>query len=377
MKPDSRSVALAMLPVLLIACGVEASSGVTVEARRLLVLSDMTGKVESAVVQANHLVVGAGCQGPSELVFFDLNRQSKPHHIHIVTEQAGNPSKPGYGRSRWWIATCQHQWLILDDELHLLRALNICSGAGAKYPPIVLGDRAIVYGWVGLDGTGTEDAYLFELTEQGDCVPILEYSSAADPERRGLEFQWDGTLAGGLGTSPDGGFAFTDPRSYRIFVFDGDAGLTRVIQGSNPRWHPPNWSAADPATPATEGEWWRWAFQQITPKAPVFLDADHLAVLVGYPTPGRIGQSIELDVYRIDGKVVATGVPVAEIVGVGQLNIALRSDPKPGDDIVVVFNPDLPYPLAKTRRPPEVWSITVKIGETEVSGKLPAGHGVE
>jgi hypothetical protein len=99
----------------------------------------------------------------------------------------------------------------------------------------------------------------------------------------------------------------------------------------------------------------------------VFLDESHIAILIGIPKAGMNGQSLELDVYRTDGTAVALAVPVPLIAASGKLYVAQRADPQPGDDIVVILEPDLPPYLATKRRPPELWSIKVTMDEIGAS----------
>jgi hypothetical protein len=352
-----------------------ASLHIDVKVRRLRVLTTLEERPYAPIILEGRLVIPDSRKGQWGVAFFDLDTDLPPRFEQVRSADVGfNPLRAGFGRATWWIWTMERRWLILDGEMKQ-RGSTDGLFATPVHPPVVLGDRAVVYGFARAEVTGTGDAYLYELTAEGECVPILEFSPTADHDRLGLEFQWDGKLAGGLGRSPDGSFAFLDPRSYKIYLFDKSVRMTKVIQGAHPRWRPPNWSGAElkPANPSVQGDWWRWALSQIAPKAPVFLDERHIAVLVGIPKAGGSGQSLELDIYRTDGTTVATAIPIPDIHAAGRLFVAQRSDPQPGDDIVIIFEPDLPPYLESKRRPSELWSITVTIGETEAPEKQLTG----
>lgn len=285
------AIALFVVMSVVVGCVSSAHSPVTVKARRHRVLIGFERQYTRPIIYENRLVAPNCFREDGGLGFFKLKGDSPPRMKKIqLGESTWNVKAVGLGGDTWWIRTCDRRWLILDRELHVRNTLNLPE-VDSLHPPIVLDGRAVVYGYAGIQATETESAFLFELTEQGNCVPILEYSSEADGLGRRRESQWHNVLGGGSGRSPNGGFAFTDPRDYRIHIFDRNAVLKRAIQGANPRWRPPDWSAVEPATPETEDDWWAWGFNQITPKAPVFLDAEHIAILVGYPSDGGRGQS--------------------------------------------------------------------------------------
>ena len=360
-----RGIGLTALALAGLGCISQQPAPVAVQASRMRVLDGFERQFTRPIIHEKRLVAPSCFREDGGLGFFKLKGDSPPRMRRIqLDERTWNAKVAGRGGDTWWIRTCDRRWLVLDKGLNVRKTPSFPE-VDSLHPPIVLDGRAVVYGYAGIQATGTESAFLFELTEQGDCVPILEYSSGADELRRVRESQWHNVLGGGLGRSPDDGFAFTDPRDFRIYIYDRNAVLQRVIDGANPRWRPPEWSAVEPATPdpETEDAWWMWGFNQITPKAPVFLDTEHIAVLVGYPSAGGMGQSLELDVYRIDGTVVAAGVPVPQIEGVGQLFVVPRTDPMPGNEIVVSIEPVLPYPLYAKKSPPEIWSIKVTMSE--------------
>jgi len=352
---------VSLLPIQLNA----AAPQVTVAAKSIAKLSAHEGWLYPGILRSGRLVLPDTRNGDWGIAFVSLKGASSPRVEFLrFGGKTYNPLRAGFGHATWWVWTQERRWLILDDELGLRTSID-GRFATPVPPPVVLGDRAVVYGTAGPEVTGSGYAYLFELTSDGDCVPILEFSSSVDLPQLVRETQWIG-VAGGLGRSPTGSFAFTDPRSFKIFVFDHNATLQRVFEGANRRWHPPNWSTAVLESDDPSGEdWWRWALAQVSPRAPVFLDENHIAVLVGYPTPGRLGQSLELDVYRSDGTAVASGVPVPGIEGVSRFHVVQRTSPEPGDDIVIWLDREFPPPLVSRSRPPEVWSITVSLDEIE------------
>jgi hypothetical protein len=292
--------------------------------------------------------------------FFDVasaGRQEDRLKQLRVQGEYYEPGLVGYGNSTWWIRTTDRNWLVLDADFGLRRKVGGLYTVAVP-APVVLGDRAFVYGFAQPEACHSAYAYFFELDTDGGCVPLLEFSQEED--HLNLGFQWIGA-AGGLGRSPSGGFAFVDPFEYRVMVFDGKGRLEVVFDGVNERWARPDWSSAPAEWGERNSEFWGWIVSQTRPKSPVFLDENHLAVLVGFGAADGASQSFELDVYRRDGTLVATGVPVPEINGVGRVHVAQRTQPNAGDSIIAWVEAEFPPPFGDVTKPTQVWAIDVEI----------------
>jgi hypothetical protein len=134
-----------------------------------------------------------------------------------------------------------------------------------------------------------------------------------------IHFQ--GITTGGLAELPDGGWAFVDPRSYSVFVFDKNDRLTKAWRGTNPRFRAPNWGAS-PEVHDDSGRqrYSQWQLAQPLVKRPVPLGDDLLAFVSGLPD-GPLLQRHELDIYRTNGDPIAVGLPI-DGVRAGRLIIA-------------------------------------------------------
>jgi hypothetical protein len=179
----------------------------------------------------------------------------------------------------------------------------------------------VIYGIASADVSGGGTPYLFIQYDDGEIVPLQEYPASMPVPETVKRIHFQGITTGGLAALPDGGWAFVDPRSYAVFVFDKSDRLTRAWRGTNPRFRAPNWGAS-PEVHDDSGRqrYSQWQLAQPLVKRPVPLGDDLLAFVVGLPD-GPLLQRHELDIYRTNGEPVAVGLPI-DGVRAGRLIIA-------------------------------------------------------
>jgi hypothetical protein len=276
--------------------------------------------VVDAVVRGDRLLLPDYTRGLREV---DLRTGKDLRSVLPMGTQQGEVSGPqhlGCGSGRCVVFGDRYFWVYYDSSFRFLHEYAGLKSA-ASGQPLVFPDRMVIYGIASPDVSGGGTPYLFIQYDDGEIVPLQEYpASMAVPETvKRIHFQ--GITTGGLAALPNGGWAFVDPRSYAVFVFDKNDRLTRAWRGTNPRFRAPNWGAS-PEVHDDSGRqrYSQWQLAQPLVKRPVPLGDDLLAFVVGLPD-GPLLQRHELDIYRTSGEPVAVGLPI-EGVRSGRLIIA-------------------------------------------------------
>jgi hypothetical protein len=276
--------------------------------------------VVDAVVRGDRLLLPDYTKGLREV---DLRTGKDLRSVLPMGTQRGEVSGPqhlGCGSGRCVVFGDRYFWVYYDSSFRFLHEYPGMKST-ASGQPLVFPDRMVIYGIASPDVSGGGTPYLFIQYDDGEIVPLQEYpASMAVPETvKRIHFQ--GITTGGLAALPDGGWAFVDPRSYAVFVFDSSDRLTKAWRGTNPRFRAPNWGAYTPIhDDSGRQEYSRWQLAQPLVKRPVPLGDDLLAFVVGLPD-GPLLQRHELDIYKTNGEPVAVGLPI-DGVRAGRLIIA-------------------------------------------------------
>jgi hypothetical protein len=262
--------------------------------------------------------------------------------------QVTGPQHLACGAGRCVVLGDRYLWMYYDEAFRFVRQ-HPADDTGPGSQPLVLADRIVVAGTARPSLSGGGVPYLFVQYDDGAVVPLQEYpANLAIPEVvKRLHFA--GPTAGGVGALPDGGWLYVDPMSYGVFVFDHRDRLVRSWRGANRRFRPPNFAAYEPVHDPSGREYHsRWSLAQVQVKRPVALGEDLVAIVVGVPD-GELRQRHELDLYRLDGDPVATGLDLPGVAG-GRVTVA-----DAGLGRLVLVGQASWEPGSKTT----VWSVTI------------------
>ena len=279
---------------------------------RAISLENPAYMVVDAVVRGDRLLLPDYTKGLREV---DLRTGKDLRSVLPMGTQQGEVSGPqhlGCGSGRCVVFGDRYFWVYYDSSFRFLHEYPGMKST-ASGQPLVFPDRMVVYGIASPDVSGGGTPYLFIQYDDGEIVPLQEYpASMAVPETvKRIHFQ--GITTGGLASLPGGGWAFVDPRSYAVFVFDKNDRLTRAWRGTNPRFRSPNWGASPEVHDDSGRERYsRWQLAQPLVKRPVPLGNDHLAFVVGLPD-GPLLQRHELDIYTTSGEPVAVGLAIENV----------------------------------------------------------------
>ena len=203
----------------------------------------------------------------------------------------------------------RYRWLYYDADWRFVSEIPALD-AGAAGQPLMFADRMVVFGVARADKTGGGTAFLFVLYDDGSILPLQEFQQGMPIPEVVKRIQFNGPTVGGLGALADGGWVFVDPHSYSVFVFDDRDRLKGAWRGANKNFRAPNWSAYEPVHDSSARErYYRWCLAQPQVKRPVILGDDLLGIVVGLPD-GTLQQRHVLDLYKLDGKPVALGIPI-------------------------------------------------------------------
>jgi hypothetical protein len=304
--------------------------------------------VVDAVVRDERLLLPDYTNGLREI---DLNTGSDMRSVLPMGGKRGQVTGPqhlGCGDGRCVVFGDRYFWIYYDDEFNFIQEYpGMTTGAGAQ--PLVFGDRMVVAGTASPGTSGGGVPYLFVQYDDGSVVPLQEYPASMKIPEVAKRIHFAGPTAGGVDRTPDGGWLYVDPLSYGVFVFDERDRLVRAWRGTNPRFRPPNFAVYEPVHDDTGREYFsRWSLAQTQVKRPVVLSENLVGIVVGVPD-GPFSQRHELDLYRLDGTPVATGVELPGIEG-GRVVVA-DSD----RDELVVLGQTSWEPGAKTK----AWLVTV------------------
>jgi hypothetical protein len=309
--------------VALLCAGVLASPADKVEpscAARPVSLENPAYMIVDAVVRGDRLLLPDYTKGLREV---DLRTGKDLRSILPMGTQQGEVSGPqhlGCGSGRCVVFGDRYFWVYYDSSFRFLHEYpgmkSVTSGQ-----PLVFPDRMVIYGIASPDVSGGGTPYLFIQYDDGEIVPLQEYPASMPVPETVKRIHFQGITTGGLAALPDGGWAFVDPRSYAVFVFDKNDRLTKAWRGTNPRFRAPNWGAS-PEVHDDSGRqaYSRWQLAQPQVKRPVPLGNDLLAFVVGLPD-GPLLQRHELDIYKTNGEPVVVGLPI-DGVRAGRLIIA-------------------------------------------------------
>ncbi len=317
------NVAVAGAGVVLLSAGVLASPAEKAETfcrARAIGLETPAYMVVDAVVRGDRLLLPDYTKGLREV---DLRTGKDLRSVLPMGTQRGEVTGPqhlGCGSGRCVVFGDRYFWVYYDSSFRFLHEYPGHKST-ASGQPLVFPDRMVIYGIASPDVSGGGTPYLFIQYDDGEIVPLQEYPASMPMPETVKRIHFQGITTGGLATLPGGGWAFVDPRSYAVFVFDRNDRLIKAWRGTNPRFRAPNWGAS-PEVHDDSGRqaYSRWQLAQPLVKRPVPLGDDLLAFVVGLPD-GPLLQRHELDVYKMTGEPVAIGVPI-EGVRAGRLIIA-------------------------------------------------------
>ena len=309
--------------VALLCAGVLASPADRVEpscAARPISLESPAYMVVDAVVRGDRLLLPDYTKGLREV---DLRTGKDLRSVLPMGTQQGEVSGPqhlGCGSGRCVVFGDRYFWVYYDSSFRFLHEYPGMKST-ASGQPLVFPDRMVIYGIASPDVSGGGTPYLFIQYDDGEIVPLQEYPASMPVLETVKRIHFQGITTGGLAELPDGGWAFVDPRSYSVFVFDKNDRLTKAWRGTNPRFRAPNWGAS-PEVHDDSGRqrYSQWQLAQPLVKRPVPLGDDLLAFVIGLPD-GPLLQRHELDIYRTNGDPIAVGLPI-DGVRAGRLIIA-------------------------------------------------------
>ena len=309
--------------VALLCAGVLASPADRVEpscAARPISLESPAYMVVDAVVRGDRLLLPDYTKGLREV---DLRTGKDLRSVLPMGTQQGEVSGPqhlGCGSGRCVVFGDRYFWVYYDSSFRFLHEYPGMKST-ASGQPLVFPDRMVIYGIASPDVSGGGTPYLFIQYDDGEIVPLQEYPASMPVLETVKRIHFQGITTGGLAELPGGGWAFVDPRSYSVFVFDKNDRLTKAWRGTNPRFRAPNWGAS-PEVHDDSGRqrYSQWQLAQPLVKRPVPLGDDLLAFVIGLPD-GPLLQRHELDIYRTNGDPIAVGLPI-DGVRAGRLIIA-------------------------------------------------------
>lgn len=298
--------------------------------------------VVDAVVRGGKLLLPDYTNGLREI---DLDTGSDLRSVLPMGSKRGQVTGPqhlGCGGGRCVVLGDRYYWIYYDETFDFIDEIpGMTTGAGAQ--PLVFADRMVVAGTANPTITGGGVAFLFVQYDDGSVVPLQEYPAGMPIPEIAKRIHFQGPTAGGVDRLADGGWLYVDPRSYGVFVFDQTDRLVRAWRGTNPRFRPPNFAVYEPVHDASGREKFsRWSLAQTQVKRPVALGDDLVGIVVGIPD-GDLRQRHELDLYRLDGSPVATGLALPGVeggrivvadAGLGRLVVVGQKSWEPGSETV-------------------------------------------
>ncbi|MFV2073712.1 MAG: hypothetical protein ACC742_13820 [Thermoanaerobaculales bacterium] len=280
--------------------------------------------VVDAVVRGNRLLLPDYTNGLREIDLTNGKDLRSVLPMGIDRGQVAGPQHLGCGPERCVVWGSRYFWLYFDPGWKLLDeyAARQSSPAGQ---PLVFDDRMVVFGIARAEIAGGGTPYLYVQYDDGAIVPLQEFQPSMPIQDIVKRIHFQGITTGGLAALPGGGWAFVDPRSYAVFIFDKRDRLVRAWHGANPSFRSPNWSAYTIVHDASGRQSFsRWQLAQPLVKRPVVLGDDLMGIVVGLPD-GVLRQRHVLDLYRLDGEPVALGVPIPGVTA-GRLIVADADD---------------------------------------------------
>ena len=305
--------------------------------------------VVDAVVRGDRLLLPDYTNGLREI---DLGTGADLRSVLPMGSKRGQVTGPqhlGCGGGRCVVFGDRYFWIYYNAGFEFIDEYpGLTTGAGAQ--PLVFADRMVVAGTASPEISGGGVPFLFVQYDDGSVVPLQEYPTGMGIPEIAKRIHFQGPTAGGVDRLADGGWVYVDPRSYGVFVFDRRDRLIRAWRGTNPRFRPPNFAVYEPVHDDSGREYFsRWSLAQTQVKRPVALGPDLIGIVVGIPD-GEFQQRHELDLYRLDGSPVATGVDLPGVKG-GRIVVA-----DAGLGKIVVVGQSSWEPGSKTM----AWKVTVR-----------------
>jgi hypothetical protein len=287
---------------------------------RAVTLAKPAYMVVDAVVRGNRLLLPDYTNGLREI---DLDTGADLRSVLPMGSRRGQVTGPqhlGCGSGRCVVTGDRYFWIYYDESFDFIDEYpGMTTSAGAQ--PLIFSDRMIVAGVANQTLSGGAVSFLFVQYDDGSVLPLQEYPAAMAVPEIAKRIHFQGPTAGGVAGLADGGWIYVDPRNYGVFVFDQSDRLARAWKGTNERFRSPNFAAYELVHDASGRESFsRWNLAQPLVKKPVPFGDDLVAFVVGIPD-GELRQRHELDIYRLDGSPVATGISLPGIVG-GRLVVA-------------------------------------------------------
>jgi len=320
-----------------------ASAEVTCVARGVA-LSNPPPLVSTAVVRGSELLLAGGSSG--------LRRISLTSGDDIAQVPLDEPV-PLYiasGPRGVAVSGINHRWSFLDESLNTTRELS-----HLKMDPLgsclLLDDRIIVYGFARAEMTQTNAAWLFVQRFGGPPLPLAEYEHADQIAVRLARFHVRQITQGGVDDLAGGGWVAVDPLDYTVRVYDEHDRMVRGFAGRNPHFKKPDIAAYphDRWGPEDRRPYFAWLQAQTQVKRPVALGRNLIGIVVGIPSNDQ-QQRHELDVYRVDGSIVAVGVPIPGL----DARRLIVADAEPGRLVALTQATSWPFGAQAT-----VWEIEI------------------
>jgi len=305
--------------------------------------------ISTAVVKGSEMLLAGGSSGLRRI---DMKDGRDLAQVSLEVSGAAEPT-PMYlasGPGGVAVSGVNQRWYFLDDSYRVTRTLSNRM-MGPLGSCLLLGDRIIVYGAARAERTGSGLAWLFVQYQSGAPLPLAEYDQVDDIRVHIGQFHIRQITQGGVARLPKGGWVAVDPLDYSIRVFDQYDRMVRGFEGRSSHFRKPDIAAYPDGrwNPGERTAYYAWLQAQTQVKRPVALGGDLIGVVVGVPSTDGL-QRHELDVYRLDGSVVAVGVPIPELE-VGRLIVA---DAEPGR--LVVLTQETSWPFGA---PTMVWEVEI------------------
>ncbi len=332
----------------------EAGVAVDVATRARLPIRDTARNPTSAVVRGDRMWLADNGPGLAE---YDLGHGGPCRVLDVLDASQGTrfPEFVGGGPGGFAVYDSLKTWHLFNQRW---RATASWKGlrAQATSSPVVLADRLVVFGWAGEELTGDIPAWLFIHRQDGTVIPLGNEPADAGASERIGRVGARITLAGGVAALPGGRWAAVDPLDPRLLVFDERDRLVASTTIAHPDVRAPDASTLEPPTQgddASHRQMYRWFTSQTLVKRPAVVGDDLIGVVVGLPAEGGT-QRHELDLYRLDGTIVASGIELPGVVA-ARLIVA---DAEPGR--LVLLGMERNWPRADEMT---VWEVEVEVPE--------------
>ena len=354
MRTRAAHILVALLCVWSVPLSSGARSSVRIDVTATLLIRQTALNPTSAVVRGDSLWVADN--GPG-LAVYDLGSGRRVGEVSLGDGARSSTVavRVGAGPGGVVVRAPDWRWHRFDHSWELSSGSQR-DRASPSSGPVVFADRIAVFGWAGEALTGGPPAWLFVRYDDGTIIPVAEEPAGLAHEEYSKRWIARGTLAGGVTALPDGGWAAVDPFEYRLLLFDERDRLRRTVGGANPDFRSPSIATVPRPQMGDDDsmlELYRWWTAQTLAKRPAVIGDDLIGVVVGLPAEGGT-QRHELDLYRLDGTTVASGIELPGVVA-ARLIVA---DAEPGR--LVLLGMERNWPRADEMT---VWEVGVEASE--------------